>query len=59
MYLIRKIISILRLVFILLLLLLNSCSDRSEFGSESDYEKLGASIDNSTQPEEEEDEDSL
>jgi hypothetical protein len=50
MYSIRKIISILRLVFILLLLLLNSCSDRSEFGTESDYEKLGASSssDNST-----------
>ncbi|MEZ7975139.1 MAG: Ig-like domain-containing protein, partial [SAR324 cluster bacterium] len=42
MYSIRKIISILRLVFILLLLLLNSCSDRSEFGTESDYIKLGA-----------------
>ena len=42
MYSIRKIISILPLVFILLLLLLNSCSDRSEFGSESDYIKLGA-----------------
>jgi hypothetical protein len=47
------IIPILRLVFILILLLLNSCSDRSEFGSESDYEKLGASIDNSTEEEEE------
>jgi hypothetical protein len=45
-------IPILRLVFILILLLLNSCSDRSDFGSESDYEKLGASIDNSTEEEE-------
>ena len=42
MYSIRKIISFLPLVFILLLLLLNSCSDRSEYGTESDYEKLGA-----------------
>ena len=42
MYSIRKIISFLPLVFILLLLLLNSCSDRSEHGTESDYEKLGA-----------------
>ena len=42
MYSIRKIISILPLFFILLLFLLNSCSDRSEFGTESDYEKLGA-----------------
>ena len=30
------------LVFILLLLLQNSCSDRSEFGKASDYEKYGA-----------------
>ena len=42
MYSIRKIISFLPLVFILLLLLLNICSDRSEYGTESDYEKLGA-----------------
>ena len=42
MYSIRKIISFFPLVFILLLLLLNSCSDRSEYGTESDYEKLGA-----------------
>ena len=30
------------LVFILLLLLQHSCSDRSEFGKASDYEKYGA-----------------
>ena len=30
------------LVFILLLLLQHSCSDRSEFGEASDYEKYGA-----------------
>ena len=42
MYSIRKIISFLPLVFILLLLLLNSCSERSEYGKKSDYEKLGA-----------------
>jgi hypothetical protein len=45
MYSIQKIISILPLVFILILLLLNSCSNRSEYGSESDYEKLGAGAD--------------
>ena len=44
MYSIRKIISILLPLFILLLLLLNSCSDRSEYGSESNYEKLGADV---------------
>ena len=42
MYSIRKIISFFPLVFILLLLLLNSCSERSEYGKKSDYEKLGA-----------------
>ena len=42
MYSIRKIIYILLPFSILLLLLLNSCSDRSEYGSESNYEKLGA-----------------
>ena len=42
MYSIRIILSILPLFFILILLLLNSCSNRSEYGSESDYEKLGA-----------------
>ena len=32
----------LSLVLVTLVLLLNSCSDRSEYGTESDYEKLGA-----------------
>ena len=44
MYSIRKTISILLPCFILILLLLNSCSDRSEYGSESNYEKLGADV---------------
>ena len=42
MYSFNKCKSFLPLVIIPLLLLLNNCSDRSEYGEASDYEKLGA-----------------
>ena len=32
------------LVLVLLVLLLNSCSERSEYGEAGDYEKLGAHV---------------
>ena len=42
MYSFKKNKSFLPLVIIPLLLLVNNCSDRSEYGEASDYEKLGA-----------------
>ena len=42
MYLVNKLNRFLPLVLVTLLLLLSSCSERSEYGKKSDYEKLGA-----------------
>ena len=48
MYSFKKSKSFLPLVIIPLLLLLNNCSDSSEYGTQSDYIKLGA--DDTTAP---------
>ena len=38
------------LVLVILVLLLSSCSERSEYGKKSDYEKFGAGLTDSTAP---------
>jgi len=48
MYSFKKSKSFLPLVIIPLLLLLNNCSDSSEYGSQSDYEKYGAGATSTT-----------
>jgi len=48
MYSFKKSKSFLPLVIIPLFLLLNNCSDRSEYGSQSDYEKYGAGATSTT-----------
>ena len=42
MYLFNKMNRFLTFVLVTLVLLLSSCSERSEYGKKSDYEKLGA-----------------
>ena len=48
MYSFKKSKSFLPLVIIPILLLLNNCSDRSEYGAQSDYEKYGAGATSTT-----------
>ena len=50
MYLFNKMNRFLPLVLVTLLLLLSSCSERSEYGKKSDYEKFGAGLTDSTAP---------
>ncbi|MBT4630531.1 MAG: hypothetical protein HOC08_10155 [Deltaproteobacteria bacterium] len=50
MYLFNKMNRFLPLVLVILVLLLSSCSERSEYGKKSDYEKFGAELTDSTAP---------
>ena len=50
MYLFNKMYRFLPLVLVTLLLLLSSCSERSEYGEADDYEKLGAVYTDTTAP---------
>ena len=50
MYLFNKMNRFLPLVLVILVLLLSSCSERSEYGKKSDYEKFGAGLTDSTAP---------
>ena len=50
MYLFNKMNRFLPLVLLTLVLLLSSCSERSEYGETSDYEKLGAGSTDKTAP---------
>ena len=50
MYLFNKMYRFLPLVLVTLVLLLSSCSERSEYGEASDYEKLGAVYTDTTAP---------
>ena len=50
MYLFNKMNRFLPLVLVTLVLLLSSCSERSEYGKKSDYEKFGAGLTDSTAP---------
>ena len=50
MYLFNKMTQFLTFVLVTLVLLLSSCSERSEYGEASDYEKFGAGSTDSTAP---------